>query len=168
MQTVEQWMSQKPRTCTSRDPLDGVARVMWEHDCGVVPVVDAEAKLVGMVTDRDLCMAAWTRGCALHELVVETAMTKKVASCRASDTLADAARAMKKARVRRLPVLDRADKLVGILSINDLVRAWATHERGGIEADTLAESLSEICAPRGGLVKRETPAIEPRVPVGAS
>src|SRR5262245_6101900 len=59
---VREIMSTDLETCRADDTLDRAARLMWEHDCGVVPVVDHEGTAVGMITDRDICMAAYTQG----------------------------------------------------------------------------------------------------------
>lgn len=164
MQRVEQWMTREPRTCRPEDSLADAARAMWEQDCGVVPVVNAERELVGVVTDRDVCMAAWSRGLALHEISVRSTMQTRLFSCLASDALVDATEEMQRAEVRRLPVVDSNGLLVGILSLQDLARAWAEHPVDGLSADELVETLAAVSAPRAKQV-----ALEPaRPPVVAA
>ena len=68
---VEQVMNRNVKTCRSSDSLDRAAQLMWENDCGCVPIVDDEGRGVGMVTDRDVCMAAYTQGGPLTHLRVE-------------------------------------------------------------------------------------------------
>ena len=65
---VRDVMSRDPATCRSSDTASEAARIMWDRDCGAVPVTDAEGRAIGMVTDRDLCMAAYLRGVRLEEL----------------------------------------------------------------------------------------------------
>ena len=69
---VEQCMTQSPRVCTPADSLTSAARLFWEHDLGALPVVDAAGSVVGLITDRDLCMAAYTTGLPLHACTVAT------------------------------------------------------------------------------------------------
>ena len=72
-------------TCRPDEPMAEAARIMWERDCGIVPVVDAEGRPVGVVTDRDLCMASFTRNEPLSRMPVRDAMAKEVFSCREDD-----------------------------------------------------------------------------------
>jgi CBS domain-containing protein len=115
-------MTKRVRTCRVDDSLERAAQIMWEHDCGAVPVIDADERLVGMVTDRDICMAAYTRGHSLPQIPVSHAMARKLHCVRDTDPLQSALALMKHARVRRAPVVDREGRLMGILSIADLAR----------------------------------------------
>jgi CBS-domain-containing membrane protein len=124
---------------------------MWEGDCGAVPVVHGEGHLVGMITDRDICMAAYTRGLALWQIPVSEAMSKEVHSVRTKDQLERAEAVMRGARIRRVPVLDGEGRLVGILSMNDLARhaqhAVGSARKNGLSADNIAQTLAAICEP---------------------
>ncbi len=129
---VEQLMTRNVRTCRASDRLNRPAQIMWEHDCGVVPVLadgNGTARVVGMLTDRDICMAAYTQGRALEEIAVASAMSRQVLSCRPTDSLAVALRVMESNQVHRLPVVDPEDRIVGILSLADVARE-AQHEHG--------------------------------------
>jgi len=66
------------KTCRVDDSVERAAQIMWEHDCGAVPVVDADERLVGIVTDRDVCMAAYTRGDSLQAIAVSGVMAHKL------------------------------------------------------------------------------------------
>ena len=151
---VEQLMTRTVRTCCPGDPLSAAARIMWEGDCGCAPVVetgDGPAKVVGMITDRDICMAAYTQGRSLSEIQVGSAMAKTVCSCRPTDSLTTAMRVLEQNRIHRLPVLDQDDRLIGLLSLADIAReAEREHARATKEvADTqVAEVLETISAPR--------------------
>lgn len=114
-------------TCAPHDSLHRAAELMWDHDCGFVPVV-AGGHLVGFVTDRDACMAAYTQGRPLARIRVGDVMTRSLETTTPDEDLEEAQRRMARSRVRRLPVvLD--GRLVGVVSLNDVARAAAAgHE----------------------------------------
>ncbi|MCR9245468.1 MAG: CBS domain-containing protein [bacterium] len=146
MKTIE-IMSTAPRAVRVIEGLDGAARVLWDHDCGIAPVVDAAGTLVGVVTDRDLCMAAYTQGCALSEIPVAAVMSRAVATCRPDDPVTDVMRTMQELRVHRLPVVNSAGELVGMVGTNDLVRA--SHARPvAVDPTAVIRTLAAIGAPR--------------------
>ena len=122
---VSEIMTRSVVTCRPEQFASDAAGLMWEHDCGCVPITDASADgdLVGIVTDRDLCMAAYTRGLPLHEIRVDSIMAPVVQTCRPSDTLEEAERRMSEAKVRRIPIVGGAGEVVGILSLSDIARA---------------------------------------------
>jgi predicted transcriptional regulator len=79
---VSQLMSRNVETCRPEDtPLAGAARKMWERDIGCLAVIDADGRVVGMITDRDICMAGYTQGRPQHEIQVAAAMSKELFSC---------------------------------------------------------------------------------------
>jgi CBS-domain-containing membrane protein len=119
---VAHCMTRDPKTCRASDSLERAAQIMWENDCGCVPVLDDASKIAGIVTDRDVCMAAYTRGAPLHALGVASAMARDVATCRPGDTLETALRTMRARQVRRLPVLDPDGGIAGLISLTDVVR----------------------------------------------
>ncbi|MBK7862783.1 MAG: CBS domain-containing protein [Archangiaceae bacterium] len=122
---VEQMMTRDVKTCSESETLVKAVQLMWEHDIGAVPVVDDAGKVVGMITDRDCVMAAYTQGKCLHEVQVRSAMSSQVQTCQSSDSIENVTASMKRAQVRRLPVLDKKNKLVGMVSLCDLSRAAA-------------------------------------------
>src|SRR4029079_15196849 len=99
------------------------ASLMWSSDCGCIPVVSASdgRQIVGIITDRDVCVAALFKSKMLRDICVEDAMAKKVLVCRASDKIEDAQRQMEEEQIRRLPVVDNNGKLMGIVSMADIV-----------------------------------------------
>ena len=122
------------------------AQVMWEQDCGCVPITDGEDHLVGIVTDRDIAMAAYTQGLPLGAMPISLAMSSKVISVQAEDDIDSAETLMQQHKVRRLPVLGQDERLVGILSINDLALA-TTRGRGkspGVSRSDVANTLAAI------------------------
>ena len=116
-----------------------------------VPVVDEQFKPVGFLTDRDICMAAYTQGGPLHALRVQTAMARRIVSCSPEDDITDAARVMRENGVRRLPVVDTAGELVGLLSLDDIASESRHTLRGGVNrelASLVAETYGSICHAR--------------------
>jgi CBS domain-containing protein len=147
---VESLMMTEVRTCAPEDTLHQAAQTMWEKDCGFLPVVDSKQRLVGVITDRDVCMAALTQGVPLASANVASAMSRNPLSCPPRATLGDAAALMASRQLRRLPVIDRFGKLVGVISLGDLVR-HAQVTNGVSRTFTgarLASVLAKVCAPR--------------------
>ena len=147
---VEQLMSLGVATCRPDDRLGTAACIMWEHDCGVVPVTVPEAggeRVVGMLTDRDICMAAYTQGRVLAEIAVSTAMSDTVRTCGPKDAIADALRLMASGQVHRLPVIDDDGYLVGLLSFADVAREEARSHKV-VSAQAIASALEAITMPR--------------------
>ena len=132
---------------------------MWENDCGVVPIVDGGGRVVGMITDRDICMAAYTQGRPLWQISVTKAMAKEVHGVLETERIEAAESLMQRARVRRLAVLDRDGRLKGILSLSDLARRArrSTARRSSGLHNGLAQTLAAICEPRA-----HTPLKEPK------
>ena len=146
---VRALMSQDVRTCRPSDSLHFAARLMWDHDCGCVPVVDQNL-VIGMLTDRDICMAAYMQGRSLPELTVGGAMSKHVYSCDPDDLLSAAERMMAAHRVRRLPVIEKGGRLVGILSLSDLAQeaTHASRQNGrDVTRAEIGKTLIAICSP---------------------
>jgi CBS-domain-containing membrane protein len=148
---VGQLMAKKVQTVGPNDCLDRAACLMWEHDCGVTPVVDEQERLVGMLTDRDICMRAWSTGRALGELSAASAMSKNVVSCKPEDSLERAENLMRVHQVRRLPVTDVHGRICGVLSLSDLSREVG-QEQGKTEREVshreVAQTLAAVSAPR--------------------
>jgi CBS domain-containing protein len=119
---IRELMTAPVRTLCPEDTLSGAAKLMQEEAIGCVPIVDY-GKLVGILTDRDIAIAAYDVGEALWRLRIADHMRAPVYTCQASDDIAVAARTMREHRVRRLPVVDQNDKVVGMISLDDLVHA---------------------------------------------
>lgn len=134
------------------DTCAAAVRIMWDRDCGAVPVLDDEgARVVGMVTDRDICIACWSHDRPPQGILVSEAMTRDVHSCSPNDSIAKAEDVMRTRQVRRVPVLEAGERLVGLISLADIVRS--AHTPGhptdkGIEPEQLTETLATICEPR--------------------
>jgi CBS domain-containing protein len=144
---VDLVMTADVKTCRATDSTARAAQLMWEHDCGVIPVVTPEGRAAGIVTDRDLCMAALLRGKALSDLRVDEVMSTRLVTCRPGDSLALALQKMRTASVRRLPVVDFDDRVIGIVTLNDLLRANARGD-GRTDLDELLSTAASVCEPR--------------------
>jgi CBS-domain-containing membrane protein len=147
---ISELMTTDVQSCHCGALANRAAQLMWEHDVGCVPVVDANGRVVGIVTDRDLCMAAYTQGRPLEEILVGSAMSRVVHSVHPDDHVESAAQRMSEQRVRRLPVLDDQSRLVGLLSLNDLaMRGYRRATRGHrLESEIVADTLAAVCEPR--------------------
>jgi len=144
-------------TCLTSDSLCEAARIMWNRDCGFVPVVETRGsqRVIGVLTDRDALIAAYTRGKRLEELRVGDVMARNPKTCSPTDSVAAAEAKMTGAQVRRLPVVDSGGQLLGVLSLADIAHEFA-RERGagkkGVSAAELSDLLAGVCAPHSPLV----------------
>jgi CBS domain-containing protein len=120
---VREVMTERPESCSVNDTANEAVRIMWERDCGAVPVLDSMGHVSGIVTDRDLCMAAYFQGTPLSQIRLADVMTPQPATCTADSDLAAAERLMQERQIRRLPVVDREGALVGIVSLADVAMA---------------------------------------------
>ena len=145
---VKDIMSKPVVTCSLEDTLDHAARLMWEFDCGVVPVLDDQGHVAGVLTDRDICMAAYTQGKLLSAIPVRVAMASNVIAVHESDLIEQAEALMREHKIRRLPVFDHEDRPVGLLALNDLARLAARSRRAGVDRE-LVKTLAALCEPRG-------------------
>jgi CBS domain-containing protein len=118
---VREIMTEPPLTCTPATSLAVAAGLMREADYGTLPVVDSGGSVVGIVTDRDICLALARTNRNAINIAVHEVMTRKVLSARLDDDVHSALETMKGARVRRLPVQDQSGRLRGMLSIEDVV-----------------------------------------------
>jgi CBS domain-containing protein len=143
---IEQLMTREVKTCRPNDSLESAARVMWDFDIGAVPIVDGDGQIIGMLTDRDALMAGFTQGRPLRDLQCHAAMSKHVMTCRPEDSDADVARVMAKNKIRRVPVVDDANRPIGMVSLNDL--AIAMTRRKGVQPNDVAQTLAAICEHR--------------------
>lgn len=158
---VAEIMTKDVRTCGLKDTLDKAAQIFWETDCGFAPVVDERGRAVGVVTDRDACMAAYMQGKQLREIPVSAVMSRTVYSCNPDATVSAAATLMGEHQIRRLPVVEsNTGQLVGVLSINDIAVASA-RERGALHREVsekqVADTLAGVSMPRHLPQSEQTP-----------
>lgn len=157
MTTVRQLMSTDLRTCTPEDSLHTAAQLLWNHDVGALAVTSG-GRVVGMITDRDIAMAAYHQGRPLHELQVASAMAKQPRTVTPEDALEDALRLMSEHQVRRLPVVDPQGRLKGLLSMNDLARE-SIRPKAKVQAKSVLEALAAVCQPRAMVSQPSRPAL---------
>jgi CBS domain-containing protein len=148
---VRDLMTRDVATCGHRDSLALAAQLMWDCDCGIVPVVDESGRVVGVVTDRDICMAGWFKNRPLSELRVEDAASHALYAVAEDDPIEVAEVRMRAHQVRRLPVVDAGGRLLGILSLNDLARRLhlvPTSPQEGLASKSIALTLAVISRSR--------------------
>jgi CBS domain-containing protein len=152
---VSDLMTREVKACFQHDSLNRAAQIMWENDCGAVPVIDADSKVVGMLTDRDICMAAYTKGVALKDAPVGGVMSRVVCVCNPGDNISAAAERMREHQIRRLPIVDDDQRLIGILSVSDIARETdrlraSKSKKRPIKDGELLETLGAICSANSG------------------
>jgi len=147
---IERIMTREVRSIGPEESLHTAARIMWENDCGCLPVVDEDGRVLAMLTDRDVCMAAWSRNRPLAELPVRGAMSGHLITCSPGDPPAAAQRLMQEHQVRRLPVTDATGRLLGLLSLNDLAREAVhehEHRHREVSEEEVARTLAAVSRP---------------------
>lgn len=144
---IQDLMTWDPESCTPHHDLSHAAMIMWRRDCGIVPVVESGTnRLVGVVTDRDICMATATKGRSPAAITVGEVMSKDPVSCVAGDELKTAIRKMEEAQVRRIPVIDTQGNLRGIVTMNDLALHAEKSDRHGEAPVTYADVMAALRA----------------------
>ena len=118
---VKEIMTPNAKAIWLTESLAYAAKLMWENDCGVLPIIKDGRKVIGMVTDRDICMATAMRDTNPSHVSVEEVMTGQVYSVNSEDDIDQALEAMQEHKIRRLPVVNAEGELEGILSLNDVV-----------------------------------------------
>jgi CBS domain-containing protein len=160
---VKSLMTGNPDCCTMDQSANEAARIMWERDCGVVPVLDEEGHVAGVVTDRDICMAAYFHGEPLARISLADIMSREPCCVRPSDDLCEAERIMQERQIRRLPVVDDAGMLVGMLSLGDVAQTVnrgngsAKHRGNGAVAANEQELLQTVAAVSTPRSERDRP-----------
>ena len=152
---VSDLMTTNVAAVRAHEPLSAAARMMWDCDCGAVPVLASDSKrVIGMLTDRDICMATWSKDRAPSTIRAEDAMSRQVFGCSPTDSLLSAETLMRSKKIRRIPVIDSNQELVGILSLADIVRQAGRVGTAGTRAATsdlapheITSTLADICQP---------------------
>lgn len=141
---VEEIMSKEPACCTPEDDVEVAAEIMRRLDTGIVPVtrdLTQPSRLLGVVTDRDICLGVVGAGKERTSVRVGELMSTKLTVCKPSDTAQEALARMARSKVRRLPVVNRDFEAIGIVSLADVVRHKAVKET------EFCKTLAAICAP---------------------
>jgi CBS-domain-containing membrane protein len=148
---VADLMTKSAVCCKLDDSLSVAAKLMWDCDCGSIPVVDSSNNVKGMITDRDICMSCFTKDRSPSNVKVQEAMSGKLYACSPDSSVQDAEATMRFNQVRRLPVLDGQAHLVGILSLADIAREAERERKQGrhdVSADDIVDVLGNICQPQ--------------------
>jgi CBS domain-containing protein len=143
---VKDLMTTDVKRCSPETNLAEAARIMWEGDCGAVPVTDERDLVVGVITDRDICIAAATRPRTEGEIPVKEVISKALYSCAPSDDVRAALETMRVRKVRRLPVVEPGGRLVGIVSIHDIATQSRT-KSADVSPDSVLDAFIAITAP---------------------
>ena len=136
-------MTANPQVCSPDTTVAEAAHLMWEADCGILPVVD-EGELVGVVTDRDLFIALATRNEHAAYLRIGAVAQSPVVTCAPGDDVRDVLATVAHARIHRVPVIGFGNSVVGVLSLNDIV--LAVGDGTDIDAGAVVDTLQAICA----------------------
>jgi CBS domain-containing protein len=148
---VDELMNANVESCSPEANIAEAASIMGHYDCGAVPVVDDDNKVVGVITDRDICIAIATSGRLSTDIKVKEVITGGVYSCRADDDIHAALEVMREYRVRRLPVVDIQGRLEGLLTITDVILHTDPGEgkkSAGVTCAEVTRVLRSISAPR--------------------
>lgn len=125
---VKDVMTEHVHCCTPETNLAAATELMWNNDCGMLPVVEG-GRLHGVITDRDICIALGTRNIPARDVAVRDVQTAKVETCELESDVHKAMDVMRRAKVRRLPVVNGEGVLQGILTLNDIaLRVDRTHD----------------------------------------
>lgn len=147
---VQEIMTRDVEACTADTDLAAVATIMWRNDCGVVPVVaEPDRRVIGIITDRDICMACSTRDRRPAEIRAGDVVTGQVHSCTPREDVKTALRTMAEQKVRRLPVIGPRGALLGMLSLNDIVlhaqQRTGARTTGAVTPADVLEAYRSIC-----------------------
>jgi CBS domain-containing protein len=148
---VQDAMMGTPVCCSPDTNLGSAVEMLWERNCGILPIVDAKRKVIGVVTDRDLCVALGTRNRLAGQITVGEVGSGEVHSCRKQDDIHTALQTMANKRVRRLPVVSEEGVLEGILSMDNVVlhtESAGLGRKPELSDEDVVKTLRQIYAPR--------------------
>ena len=155
---VKEMMTGDTVTCDLNASLAEAAAAMWENDCGILPVLKDGEEIVGVITDRDICMGASMRDRSLSRISVEEIMTGALYSTSPEEDVSRALELMREHKVRRLPVVDDEGQLKGMLSINDFT-LWAEEPSGKATSQL---SFAEVMETYKAVCDHQRPTQQPR------
>ncbi len=136
-----------PVWCSFETNLGAAVEKLWNQNCGILPIVNTQEKVTAVVTDRDICIALGTRHRLPGEITVGEVTTGKLYSCKPDDDIRTALQTMGEKKVRRLPVVNAAGKLEGILSMDDVV-LHADAKNPGLSDDDVVKTLKKLHGPQ--------------------
>lgn len=136
---VRDVMTPNPECVSERDSIRDVARIMKEQDTGVVPVVDGK-RIIGLITDRDIVVRGIAEGRDVSSVKVNEIMTKSVRSVKEDTPLTEVLDLMGSAEIRRLPVVNGNNELIGIVSLGDIASNSNQDDRVGKAVENISEA----------------------------
>lgn len=146
---VQDVMNYNVQTCRPETNLADAAMRMWRGDFGILPVVADGQKVVGVITDRDICMAAATKHRDPANIRVKEVTSGKVFGCSPDTDIREALKIMQQKQVRRLPIISAEDgRLAGILSMNDVALKAKADRKAELSAEDVENTLRAICTHR--------------------
>ena len=146
---VHDIMRVRVHTCSTEDTLHRAAQIMWEKDCGCLPVIDSAHVVLAVITDRDICMAALTQGVPLAGAHVSSSMSRTLVACSPDDHIGTVEEMMRDRQIRRVPVADAAGVLVGMISLGDIARYLRSRSaQSPATAAQFVETMAAISEPR--------------------
>jgi len=148
---VQDIMTSDVQCCGPDTNLAAAAKMMWDSDCGALPVLNVQGQVIGMITDRDICMASATKNKPASDITVWETVFGKSHTCLMSDDVHTALDIMKREKIRRLPVVDEDGVLQGIVAMNDFI-LLAGEAKGGkapaISYEDVVRTMKVISAHR--------------------
>jgi CBS domain-containing protein len=152
---VREIMSARVHSVNPTDSLARAAMLMWDHDIGFLPVVCDQDNVIGTVTDRDLLMAAYTRGIGLEEATVASAMSHELHTVGPRASLRELASLMSQWQIRRMPVVDEFGTLVGVATLNDVNSYVVSNVGSTLSLRSIGKALLRLSARRRPIVASE-------------
>ena len=149
---IRDLMTKQVATVRATDSTAVAARLMWDCDCGAVPVLDGDGRAIAMITDRDICMAALMRDGAPSAIPVSEAMSRTLRFCTPDEAVSTAEGIMRTYQIRRIPIVDKDRRPIGMLSLADIVRATERNKKKTgrttkkVAPAEVAGTLADICA----------------------
>ena len=136
---VREVMTPDPQCVSERDSIIEAARIMQDADTGIVPVVDDSRKIIGMVTDRDIVVRLIAEGKDVQKARVNEVMTKSVRKVDEDSPISEVVELMSNAQIRRVPVVNNRDEIVGIVSMADLANSTTPTGKVGKAMEQISE-----------------------------
>lgn len=158
---VKEVMTQSAVCCKPDTNVGAAVELLWVRNCGMLPVVGNDQKLLGVVTDRDICIAMGTRNRLAADLTVGEIATQKVFTCKPDDEIHEALQTMAEKQVRRLPVVNKEGVPQGMLSMDDIITHGDLNKWEGaceLSAEEIIRGLKKLYGQQLPLVRTKTAA----------
>jgi CBS domain-containing protein len=153
---VQDIMTKEVACCGPETNLASAVDLMWTNDCGALPVVE-KGRVVGILTDRDICIALGTRNRPAAEVTAATVATGDVETCSPDSDIHAAMAVMRRAKVRRIPVIDHEGVLLGLVGLNDIILA-VDRTHGGITYEEVMNTVKAVSEHRSHRAEGGSPA----------